>query len=79
MNLNPEIGLQILQLNWQDTGVELQAEMSSYEDALKLIRDDQTRKAIALLAQNRRYALVRICYPGMRKGLEVLSSFAVAV
>lgn len=70
------LGIEVLQFNWQDTGNLLRLDMPDAASALRLIHTDRLRRAIALLAKKKGYAMAKICYPGMIRGLEVLASMA---
>ncbi len=70
------IDMNLLQLPWSDKGNRLILNQPSRCSALALAKSDEIRTRIAILVKKLGYEMAHICYPGMRRGLEVLASMA---
>lgn len=70
------IDMSLMQLPWQDKGNRLILNQPNRCSALALAKSDEIRTRIALLVKKLGYEMAHICYPGMRRGLEVFASMA---
>lgn len=70
------IDMNLMQLPWQDKGNRLILNQPNRCSALALAKSDEIRTRIALLVKKLGYEMAHICYPGMRRGLEVFASMA---
>lgn len=70
------IDMNLMQLPWLDKGSRLILNQPDRCSALALAKSDEIRTRIALLVKKLGYEVAHICYPGMKRGLEVFASMA---